>query len=154
VSRVGDEALLEIAVKNGGKGAARITGAMIAPMFVKPEDLDIFVGEQGYEQGHQWIGGSSPDFAAPDEGAIIWFRGAAEPDDTGDPWNRLTRLLEAGRCEAKIDYEDEEGQQQRSLIVTIGRAHPAEGDPTSGYFVANIESDVREALVAIGFPER
>ena len=141
-------------MKNGGKGAARITSAMIAPMFVKPEDLDIFVDEEGYEQGHQWIGDSSPDFAAPDECATIWFRGAAEPDGTDDPWNRLTRLLGSNCCEAKIDYEDEEGHQQRSLIVAIGRVLPAEGDPTPGYIVANTKSDVREPLVPIGFPER
>lgn len=150
VSRVGHETLLEIAVKNGGRGAAWITGATIAPMFVRRTALDVYVGEQGYEEGHFWIGGCSPDVAAPDEHATVWFRGAADPHSTDELSGRLTRLLESNHCDAKIDYQDEEGGQKASLIVTIGRAPPAEGDPTPRYIVLYTESDVREALVPIG----
>jgi hypothetical protein len=105
VSTAEGEMLLEIAVRNGGKGAARITGATIAPMFVSRTDLDVFVDEQGYEEGHAWIGGCSPDYAVPDQHATVWFRGAADPRSTDEPWGwgRLARLLEASQCEAKID---------------------------------------------------
>jgi hypothetical protein len=154
VSKVGDETLLEIAVGNGGQGAARITGATIVPMFVSRADLDVFVGEQGYEEGHAWTGGCSPGSAAPNEHATVWFSGAADPDSIDALWGRLTRLLGSNRCEAKIDYQDVEGHQQASLIVTIGRTLPAEGDSTPRYVVLDTKSDVCEALVPISVPER
>jgi hypothetical protein len=150
VSRAGDETLLEVGVRNAGKGPARITAAMIAPMFVSRTDLDLYVEEQGYEEGHAWIGGCFPNFAAPGEHATVWFRGAADPGDTEDPWNYLARFLTSSRCEVKIDYEDEEGHQQASLVVTIGLVPYAEGDPTPRYVVLDTRSDVREALIPIG----
>jgi hypothetical protein len=145
----------EIAVRNGGKGAARITGATIAPMFVSRTDLDVFVDEQGYEEGHAWIGGCSPDYAVPDQHATVWFRGAADPRSTDEPWGwgRLARLLEASQCEAKIDYQDVEGHQQASLIVTIRRAPPAEGALARRYDVLNSKFDICEELIPIGIPE-
>jgi hypothetical protein len=148
VSKTGDHTLLEIAVKNGGRGSARITGAMIAPMFVRSADRDIYVEEQGYTEGRAWIGGSEPDFAAPDEHAVVWFQGTV-----GNLSSRLARFLELNQCEVKIDYQDEAGGQQASLLVTIGQRLLAEGDPAPRHVVLRTDSDVREALIPIGFPD-